>query len=88
MFWDYLRTIALGTTHWILYCKAKEEEFIGIFTQSGNCTLRLQVKCNYAMNCAKGGVFLQLCGWMGVGQLWCGGISDSTYIEKEKILER
>ena len=40
------------------------------------------------MNCAKGGVFLQLCGWMGVGELWYGAISDSTYIEKAKILER
>ena len=49
---------------------------------------RLTYSSYYSMNCAKGGVFLQLCGWMGVGELWCGAISDSTYIEKEKILEK
>ena len=42
----------------------------------------------YSMNCAKGGVFLQLCGWMGVEELWVGATSDSYYMEKSGILER
>ena len=42
----------------------------------------------YAMNCAKGGVFLQLCGWMGVEELWVGATSDSYYMEKSGILKR
>jgi len=33
------------------------------------------------MNCAKGGVFTQLCGWMGVSELWVGATSDSFYLE-------
>ena len=40
------------------------------------------------MNCAKGGVFLQLCGWMGVEELWCGATSDSFYMENTGILKR
>ena len=35
---------------------------------------RLTYSSYYGMNCAKGGVFLQLCGWMGVEELWCGAI--------------
>ena len=58
------------------------------FKPSTTSNQHLTYSSYYSMNCTKGGVFLQLCGWMGVGQLWCGGISDSTYIEKEKILER
>ena len=42
----------------------------------------------YAMNCAKGGVFLQLCGWMGVEELWVGATSDSHYMENTEILKR
>ena len=42
----------------------------------------------YSMNCAKGGVFLQLSGWMGVAELWVGGTSDSFYQEKAGILEQ
>ena len=37
-------------------------------------------------NCAKGGVFLQLCGWMGVHELWFGGVSDTEYLNKSGIL--
>ena len=42
----------------------------------------------YAMNCGKGGVFLQLCGWMGVEELWVGATSDSFYMENTDILKR
>ena len=40
------------------------------------------------MNCAKGGVFLQLCGWLGVADLWVGATSDSHYQEHSGIFER
>ena len=40
------------------------------------------------MNCAKGGVFLQLCGWLGVEQLWVGATSDSHYQIHNKIFEK
>ena len=39
----------------------------------------------YAGNCAKGGVFLQLCGWTGVESLWVGATSDSHYQEHTNI---
>ncbi len=39
----------------------------------------------YGGNCAKGGVFLQLCGWIGVAPLWVGATSDSHYQEKTNI---
>ena len=36
----------------------------------------------------KGGVFVQLCRWLGVEELWVGHISDSSYIEMTNILSR
>ena len=41
----------------------------------------------YSSNCAKGGVRLQLCGWMGTKCLFPGGISDSDYMIKSGIFE-
>jgi hypothetical protein len=41
----------------------------------------------YGLNVAKGGVFLQLCGWLGGWALWLGAISDTEYFEKCGILE-
>jgi hypothetical protein len=41
----------------------------------------------YGSNCAKGGVFLQYCGWMGVSEYYGGAISDSLYVEKTGILK-
>ena len=38
------------------------------------------------MNCFKGGVFTQLCGWIGVGDLWLGAVSDSDYNRREGYL--
>ena len=49
---------------------------------------RLTYSMYYAANCAKGGVFLQLCGWMGVEHLWCGATSDTHYQEHTKIFEK
>ena len=37
---------------------------------------------------AKGGVFLQPCGWEGTFDLWAGAVSDSQYLVGEKVLER
>ncbi len=42
----------------------------------------------YNQNCFKGGVFVQLLGWIGVGQLWTGAVSDSDYNRREGYLER
>lgn len=41
----------------------------------------------YNSNCAKGGVFVQTCGWMGVHSLWSGSVSDSEYMTKTDILK-
>ena len=49
---------------------------------------RLTYSSYYGMNCAKGGVFLQLCGWLGVEQLWVGATSDSHYQKENKIFEK
>ena len=58
------------------------------YQPSGASEQRLTYSQYYAGNCAKGGVFLQLCGWMGVESLWVGATSDSHYQEKTKIFER
>ena len=42
----------------------------------------------YGENCAKGGVFLQLCGWTGVETLWVGATSDSHYQEHTNIFKQ
>ena len=47
---------------------------------------RLTYSSYYNENCAKGGVFMQLCGWMGVHNLWTGAASDSMYLNKSEIL--
>ena len=41
----------------------------------------------YGGNVGKGGVFLQLCGWGGVGELWTGAISDTDYMNRSGILK-
>ena len=49
---------------------------------------RLTYSKYYNQNCFKGGVFVQLLGWIGVGQLWTGAVSDSDYNRREGYLER
>jgi hypothetical protein len=49
---------------------------------------RITYSAYYGMNCAKGGVFLQLCGWLGVEELWVGAVSDSHYMRFTSILKR
>jgi hypothetical protein len=41
----------------------------------------------YGGNVAKGGVFLQLCGWLGAFALWVGAVSDTKYLSESGILE-
>jgi hypothetical protein len=41
----------------------------------------------YGMNCAKGGIHTQPCGWEGTIELYTGHIEDSAYVEKAKIFE-
>ena len=58
------------------------------YQPSGADEQRLTYSMYYAGNCAKGGVFIQLCGWMGVENLWVGATSDSHYQEKTNIFQR
>ena len=48
---------------------------------------RLTYSKYYNQNCFKGGVFIQLLGWNGVG-LWPGALSNSDYNRREGYLER
>jgi hypothetical protein len=41
----------------------------------------------YGMNCLKAGVCCQLSGWVGVWDLWGGGVSDSDYNKRSGYLE-
>ena len=41
----------------------------------------------YGDNIGKCGVFLQLCGWLGVEHLWVGATSDTYYQEKVVYLK-
>ena len=45
-----------------------------------------QLTCSlyYGGNCAKGGVHLQYCGWLGTFELWTGEVSDSEYITRAR----
>ena len=42
----------------------------------------------YNGNVGKGGIFIQLCGWMGTHELWMGGVSDTEYLQSSGILEQ
>ena len=48
---------------------------------------RLTYSLYYNGNVAKGGVFLQLCGWLGAWDLWSGAVSDSDYFDNSGLLE-
>ncbi len=59
------------------------------FKPSSALNQRITFSLYYATNCFKGGVFLQLCGWMGVAELWVGATCDSYYmVNADRILER
>jgi DDE superfamily endonuclease len=48
---------------------------------------RLTYSPYYAGNVAKGSVHIQPSGWMGVGELYMGAVSDSEYMKHSKIFE-
>jgi hypothetical protein len=48
---------------------------------------RLTFSSYYSRNFAKGGVFLQFCGWLVVHSLWVGAVSDTKYLSEGVILE-
>ena len=56
-------------------------------TPSDSYLLRLTYSSYYAGNVAKGGVFIQLSGWLGTLELYPGGMSDSKYLNETGILE-
>ena len=43
--------------------------------------------CYYVSNFAKGGVFVQLCGWLGTEELWTGAVSNSKYQDMTGIFK-
>jgi hypothetical protein len=49
---------------------------------------RLTYSKYYGMNCFKGGIGLQQCGWISVQDLWTGAVSDTMYQEKSGIFEQ
>ena len=49
---------------------------------------RLTYSSYYNENCFKAGVFCQPCGWMGVTDLWTGGVSDSDFNRRAGYLEK
>jgi hypothetical protein len=48
---------------------------------------RLTYSLYYGGNVVKGGIFLQLCSWLGGWDLWLGAMSDTEYFERSGILE-
>jgi hypothetical protein len=48
---------------------------------------RLTFSSYYAGNVAKGGIFVQLCGWLGTWEFFPGAMSDSKYMNETGILE-
>ena len=46
---------------------------------------RLTYSSYYGMNCFKGGIGLQLCGWVTTHDLWVGCVSDTKYQEESGI---
>ena len=44
---------------------------------------KLTYSSYYSINWSKGDIFYQLCGWMGVEELWVGATSDSYYMKKK-----
>ena len=55
------------------------------FKPGGADEQRMTYSSYYGGNVGKGGVFLQLCGWLGVEHLWVGATSDTYYQERSGI---
>ena len=48
---------------------------------------RITFSAYYKGNVGKGGIFVQLCGWLGTHELYPGAISDTDYLSKTGIFE-
>jgi DDE superfamily endonuclease len=57
------------------------------FKPSAADTQRNTYSAYYAGNVAKGGVFIQPCGWMGTHDLWVGATTDSDYLSRSGVLK-
>jgi len=59
-----------------------------MFKPTHPVTQRVTYSQHYAGNVAKGGIFAQLCGWVGTHELYPGNMSDSDYLNKTGILSQ
>ena len=57
-----------------------------MFKRSDPDYQRLTYSLYYGQNVGKGGVCVQLCGWITTEELWTGAISDTEYFERSGIL--
>lgn len=61
---------------------------IKMYVPSDACNQRITYSRYYAGNVGKGAVYIQLCGWMGTHDIWCGGVSDTEYFIKSGIIQQ
>ena len=50
-------------------------------------SLRNSAALYYVINCFKGGISVQRCGWMGTSHLWVGAVSDTDYNKRAGYME-
>ena len=60
---------------------------IKLNTPSDALLQRLTYSAYYAGNVARGGIFVQLCGWLGTHELYPGAMPDSRYLNETGIFE-
>ena len=82
----------LRNTKWNQKYKGKRVVFwdntgIVLHKPSQSLLQRITYSSYYAGNVAKGGIFIQLCGWLGTHELFTGAMSDSEYMNTTNILE-
>ena len=83
----------LRNERWNIYYKNKrvvmwDNTNIKLHKPSNSEAQRNTFSTYYNDNVGKGSVFIQLCGWMGTYELWCGGVSDSDYMIRSGVLEQ
>ena len=60
---------------------------IKLNTPSDALLQRLTYSAYYAGNVARGGIFVQLCGWLGTHELYPGAMPDSRYLNETGIFQ-
>ena len=60
---------------------------IKLNTPSDALLQRLTYSAYYAGNVARGGIFVQMCGWLGTHELYPGAMPDSRYLNETGIFE-